>query len=70
MRRQQIDFVYFGKRALGINIEGTQGVDFVIQKIYAIGSGTAHGKEIHDGPAAAEFTVGQNLLDLEIALLR
>ncbi len=49
--RQQVDGLHWENSALGVRVEGADGVDLVIEQIDAVGQLRAHRKEV-DQPAA------------------
>ena len=65
--RQQADFSCGIDRALGVDIEGLDGVDDIVHQVDAIGQGTAHGKQIDQSAAHAELARRHDLGDMGVA---
>ena len=65
--RQQIDGLDFAQRALGIDVEDAQAVDFVIEKVDAVRLIAAHRVKIEQRAAGGEFAVFHHLIDAAIA---
>ncbi len=66
VRRQQFDLINAVYRALGLWVEGSQGVDFVIEQVYPVGQVRAHGVDVQDCTANGVLTVFVNVLGVMI----
>ncbi len=59
---QQADTLDRLAGALGLGIEWTDGVHFIVEEVDAIGAAAAHGKEIEQGAAGGKLAVLQHLI--------
>ena len=64
---KQLDFLYRIDAALGIDVECSDIVDFVVEKIDPVGKGAAHGKEIDQSASEAVFARTHDLAHVRVA---
>ena len=65
--RQQADFRHLVQGALGVRVEGADGLDFVVEQIDAIGQGRAHGEQVDEAAAHGEFAGRKHLVHRVVA---
>jgi len=66
-RREQAHVVHLVDRALRVDVEGADTVDFVVEQIDAIGNGAAHRKQIDHAAAEAVLARRDHLRDVAVA---
>ncbi|CCJ79001.1 2C-methyl-D-erythritol 2,4-cyclodiphosphate synthase(EC:4.6.1.12) [Cronobacter muytjensii 530] len=69
VRRQQIYRLDLFQRALGVDVKQPQAVDFVIEKVDAVGLFAAHRVEIEQRAAGGVFAMRHHLIHMTIARL-
>ncbi|MCY1352807.1 hypothetical protein D9M69_391260 [compost metagenome] len=55
--RQQADGLHLVHRALGLGVEGAQGLDLVVEQVDPIGQVAAHGEQVDQGTTHGELAV-------------
>ena len=65
-RWQQADFRYRMKRALGVDVEGLDAFDFVVEQIQTEGQGSTHRKEVDQAAANRIFAWRDHLRDVGV----
>ncbi len=65
--RQQADFRHRIQRALGVHIEGGDGLDLVVEQVDAVRQHAAHRKQVDDAAAHAVFAGRQHLLHMAVS---
>ena len=64
--RQQAHFLDRVEGALGVDVKSADGLDLVVHQVDAVGQGAAHGEQVHQAAAHAEFTRCDDLADMAV----
>ncbi len=67
VRRQQVNGRHFLQRALAVNVEQAQAVDFIVKEIKAIGLIATHREQVEQRAAGSIFAVLHHLIDMAVA---
>ncbi len=68
-RRQEPHFLDRVQAALGVDVEGAQGLDVVVEEVDAVGQHAAHGEEVDQPAADGKFARRVDLVDVGVAAL-
>ena len=66
-RRQQAHGIHLVYRALGLGVEGAQGLDLVIEQVDAVGQLAAHGEQVDQCTAHGELAMLIDRVDAAVA---
>ena len=64
--RQQFDFTHRIQAALGVAVEAADGFDLAVEQVDAVGQGRAHGEQVDQAAADAEFAGRADLGDVAV----
>lgn len=67
VRRQQINGRHFLQRALAVDVEQAQAVDFIVKEIKAVGLIATHREQVEERAASGIFAVLHHLIDMAVA---
>lgn len=67
VRRQQVNGRHFLQRALAVNVEQAQAVDFIVKEIKAVGLIATHREQVEQRAAGGVFAVLHHLIDMAVA---
>jgi len=67
VRREQVNGRHFLQRALAVDVEQAQAVDFIVKKIEAVGLVAAHREQIEQRAAGSIFAMLHHLIDMAVA---
>ena len=65
--RQQADRVDLVDRALGLGIEGAQGLDLIVEQVDPVGQLAAHGEQVDQGATHGELAMLVDRVDAAVA---